>query len=100
GVSCMNCHYSGILQKGDQIRAHVEKNPKAFNKATRELVRALYPPEKKTKALMDEDAERFRKALEKTGNKVSAAEVVMAMTQRHEADLDLAMLAAELAVKP
>jgi WD40 repeat protein/mono/diheme cytochrome c family protein len=100
GVSCINCHNGGIIPKADQIRPHVEKNAKHFNKTTRELVRALYLPEKKTKGLMDEDAERFRKALTKTGNKVSAFEVVMSVTLRHEADVDLPELAAEVGLRP
>ena len=71
GVSCMSCHITGILPKTDQIRAHVEKNPKSFTRNERELIRGLYVDEKKMKGLMDEDAERYRKSLEKTGNKVS-----------------------------
>jgi WD40 repeat protein/mono/diheme cytochrome c family protein len=98
GVSCINCHARGILPKDDQIRDHVAKNPKAFAKADAELIRALYPPAAKTRALMDEDAKRFRKALEKTGNKIGSAEVVMAMTLRYEADVDAATLAAEAGV--
>ena len=86
--------------KDDQIRDHVGKNPKAFSRADAELIRALYVPKAKMKALMDEDAERFRKALEKTGNKVSAFEPVMTMTLRYEADVDLPTLAAEVGVKP
>jgi WD40 repeat protein/mono/diheme cytochrome c family protein len=100
GVSCINCHARGILTKDDQIRDHVAKNPKAFSKADADLVKALYPPAAKTRALMEEDAERFRKALEKTGNKVGSVEVVMALTLRYEADVDLATLAAEAGVKP
>ena len=100
GVSCMNCHARGIIPKADQIRAHVAKNPKAFSRTDAELIRALYVPEKKMKALMDEDAERFRKALEKTGNKIGSAEVVMTMTLQYEADVDLPTLAAEAGVKP
>jgi WD40 repeat protein len=98
GVSCINCHARGILPKDDQIRDHVAKNPKAFSKADAELIKALYPPAAKTRALMEEDAERFRKALEKTGNKIGSAEVVMAMTLRYEADVDAATLAAEAGV--
>ncbi len=100
GVSCMNCHARGIIAKDDQIRDHVGKNPRAFSKADADLIKALYPPAAKTRALMEDDAERFRKALEKTGNKVGSVEVVMAMTLRYEADVDLATLAAEAGVKP
>ncbi len=100
GVSCMTCHYRGILPKDDQIRDHVAKNPKAFSRAAAEVIRALYPPKEKMRALMEEDAERYRLALEKTGNKVSVAEVVSTITLRHEADVDLATLAAEAGLKP
>jgi WD40 repeat protein/mono/diheme cytochrome c family protein len=100
GVSCMSCHYRGINPKDDQIRDYVDKNPKAFSKGDAELIRALYPPVKKMQALMDEDAERFRKALEKTGNKVSAFEPVMTLTLRYEGDVDLATAAAEFGMKP
>jgi WD40 repeat protein len=100
GVSCMNCHATGILPKADQIRAHVAKNPKAFSRADAELIRALYVPEEKMKRLMGDDAERFKKAVEKTGNKISSAEVVMTMTLQYESDVDLPTLAAEAGVKP
>jgi WD40 repeat protein len=95
GVSCMSCHYRGILPKDDQVHDYVDKNSKAFSRADAEVIRALYAPQKKMRALMDEDAERFRKALEKTGNKVTAAEPVMAITLRYEADVDLPTVAAE-----
>jgi WD40 repeat protein len=96
GLSCMNCHARGILVKDDQLREHVRKNRKAFSRSDAELVEALYPPAKKMRTLMEADARRFQRAVEKTGNKVTAAEVVMAMTLRYEADVDLATLAAEL----
>src|SRR5262249_61062952 len=31
GVSCMGCHNCRIIPKAYQSRAHVEKNPKAFD---------------------------------------------------------------------
>jgi WD40 repeat protein/mono/diheme cytochrome c family protein len=100
GLSCINCHARGIIPKDDQLREHVRKNKKAFNRADVEVVEALYPPAKKMRELMDEDAKRFQLAVEKTGNKTTAAEVVMAMTLRYESDVDLQTLAAELGVEP
>jgi WD40 repeat protein len=96
----MACHYRGINPKDDQVRDHVQKNARAFSRADRDLVNALYVPKARMKALMDEDAERFRVAVEKTGNKITAAEPVMAMTLRYEADVDLPTLAAEAGVRP
>ena len=100
GVSCMSCHARGINLKDDQIRDHVAKNTKYFKRTEAETIRALYVPKEKMRALMDEDSERFRKALEKTGNKVSPFEPVMTATLRYEADVDLPTLAAEIGLKP
>jgi WD40 repeat protein/mono/diheme cytochrome c family protein len=100
GISCMACHAQGINFKDDQIRAHVVKNRKAFSRKDADLIQALYVPRDKMRALMEEDAERFRKAVEKTGNRVDRAEVVMSMTLRYEADVDLPALAAEVGVRP
>src|SRR3954452_14068416 len=63
GLSCMNCHARGIIPKDDQVRAHVRKNRKAFSRSDAELVDALYPEAKKMRALMEEDADRFQKAV-------------------------------------
>src|SRR5262249_6021586 len=95
GISCMGCHYRGLNPKSDQVRDYVARNPQAFSKTDAELIRALYVPEAKMNALMDEDMERFRRAVEKTGNKITAAEPTMACTLRYEADLDLPAAAAE-----
>jgi WD40 repeat protein/mono/diheme cytochrome c family protein len=100
GVSCMSCHYRGLNPKDDQIREHVAKNAKSFKRTDAEIIRALYVPKEKMRGLMDEDMERFRKALEKTGNKVSVSEPVMNATLRYEADVDLPTLAAEIGLKP
>ena len=100
GLSCMSCHVRGINPKSDQVREYVEKNPKAFGRAETESIKALYPPEKKMKALMDADAEAFKKAVEKTGARISNAEVISTMVIRYEADLDLPVAAAELGLTP
>jgi len=100
GVSCMSCHAGGINPKDDQIRDHVQKNAKSFKRADAELIRALYVPKEKMRALMDDDSDRFRKALEKTGNKVSVFEPIMTATLRYEADVDLPTLAAEAGLRP
>src|SRR5262245_46714457 len=43
GLSCMSCHSRGIIEKTDQVRAHVVKNSEAFSKAASEAIFALYP---------------------------------------------------------
>src|SRR5207253_1195388 len=77
-----------------------EQNPKAFARTDAELIRSLYPPLERMRALMYEDAERFRRAVEQTGCKVSAFEPIGTMTLRYEADVDLAQAAAETGLKP
>src|SRR6516225_2946541 len=96
----MSCHVTGILPKTDQVRAHVAKNPAAYSRADAELIRALYPPESVLKKLMDEDAERFRKALEQCGAKVTEPDPVSAAALRFEADVDLRTAAAEAGLPP
>jgi WD40 repeat protein len=98
GISCMTCHTQGIIPKTDQIRPYVEKNPQAFSKADAELILALYPPEARARGLMEEDADRYHKALEKTGGRVNATEPVSTTAIAYEAELDLRTAAAELGV--
>lgn len=100
GVSCMSCHLTGINEKADQVRDFVAKNPKAFSRADAEIIRALYPPEANMKKLMDEDQEKYRKAVEQTGAKVIKTEPVSTLTLRYEADLDLPTAAAEVGFTP
>jgi WD40 repeat protein len=101
GLSCMNCHARGILPKDDQVRDHLAKNPRAFSRADADKVRALYAPAARTRSLMEQDAERFRKAVERTGDRVGAsAETVMTLALRYEADVDLSTLAAEAGLRP
>src|SRR5262249_9927608 len=100
GLSCISCHAGGLLFKADQVRAHVEKNARAFSRADVETVKALYVPEKQFKALLDEDTKRFLRALAKPGVKKGEPEPVTAVTLRHEGSLDLAGAAAELGLTP
>ena len=100
GVSCMSCHITGILPKADQIRDHLEKNPKAFTRAEADIIRALYPPKETTLKLMEDDAKRYAEVVAKTGAKVSRFEAVSTMTVRYEADIDLPTAAAEVGLVP
>lgn len=100
GVSCMSCHVSGILQKADQVRDHLEKNPKAFSRADAELIAALYPGKDPVLAHMKADAEAYAVAVAKTGAKVSRFEAVSTITLKFEADIDLTHAAAEVGLAP
>jgi len=100
GVSCMSCHVSGILPKADQIRDHLDKNPKAFKKSDTELIKALYPAKEKSLEAMQDDAKRYTETVLKTGAKVSKFEAVSTITLKYEADLDLPLAAGEVGLTP
>lgn len=96
GLSCMACHARGLIPKADKVRAHVLKNPQAFDAADTETVLALYPPERELRARMGEDMERFRRALARCGVLPDDPEPISAVVGRYEAALDLGAAAAEL----
>ena len=100
GISCMSCHARGMLDKQDQVRDHVLKNPGAFAAGTRDAVLALHPPRARFAELIREDSGRFREAVAKTGAPLSASEPVVALALRFEAELDLTLAAAEAGVTP
>jgi tetratricopeptide (TPR) repeat protein/mono/diheme cytochrome c family protein len=95
GLSCMSCHAHGMIEKADQVRAHVLQSAKAFSREDIETIGTLYPPAEKLTALLRADARRFQQAVEKTGAPWSATEPIAALALRFEAELDLALAAAE-----
>lgn len=95
GISCMSCHAKGMIDKADQVRAHVVENRNAFAKEDAEKILALYPLRGKFLAKLKEDADRFRVAVEKTGAQLSATEPVVALALRYNWELDLKQAAAE-----
>ncbi|MFO0866964.1 MAG: phosphatase PAP2 family protein [Gemmataceae bacterium] len=100
GISCMSCHHQGIIEKEDQIRKHVEANRGAFGAKESDLILGLYPAAKTMSAYYQEDADRFAKAVEKTGQKLNAngriagSDPVVALTAFFEQELDLSLAAA------
>jgi WD40 repeat protein/mono/diheme cytochrome c family protein len=96
GVSCMTCHARGLIFKADQVRAHVEKNARAFTRAALLEVQALYVPRARLQGLLDEDNRRYLRALARTGVAPEDPEPVSTVTLRYEATLDLRSAAAEL----
>lgn len=100
GISCMACHAHGMIDKADQVRGHADKNPAAFTEEELRAIRALYPPEAVFRSLLRKDAERFGHAVEATGARLGQTEPVVALAGRFEGELDLATVAAELALPP
>jgi tetratricopeptide (TPR) repeat protein len=98
GLSCMSCHAKGMIEKADQVRGHVLKNPGAFAAADVETIKALYPPADEMTALIRKDAKRFQDAVAKTGAPLTVTEPIAALAMRFEAEMDASLVAAEAGV--
>ena len=98
GVSCMSCHYAGVVAKAGEIHGFLKANPNAFENA--EDILALYREPKEMSAVFAEDAKRFSGSLAKLGVKNSSrrAEPISAMASRFEQELDLNTAASEFGV--
>ena len=66
GLSCIGCHTDGMKTFEDQVRAVVKQNPNPpFNK---DKALQLYTDKATMNARVNEDTERYRQALEATGD--------------------------------
>lgn len=95
GVSCMSCHYTGVIPKNDEVGPVVRANPKAFTNAADIL--ALYRRPEDLNRVLDEDARRFSAAMKQIGiaSLSRSGEAVSAMASRFQQEIDLPMVAAE-----
>jgi len=100
GLSCMSCHVRGLLPKDDQVRPHVLKNPGAFAGDDRDAILALYAAPERLKALVQDDMDRFARALALAGVKEGEPEPIEVVALRYEAVLDLPTAAAEVGLQP
>jgi mono/diheme cytochrome c family protein len=100
GVSCMSCHYMGVIPKTDEIGAFVRANPNAFKNA--DDILALYREPEELSDVLAEDAKRFAAAMEKIGitSLSRSGEPVSTMAARFEQELDLQMTACEFGFAP
>ena len=92
GLSCIGCHTEGMKALKDQVRPVIQKavNPN-FNKA-RAL--QLYTNKATMDALVDEDTQRYRQALEETGGVFGGTEPVLRFYEAFQRPLDTAHAAA------
>lgn len=106
GLSCMSCHNQGMIEKEDQVRKHVEANRAAFGRDETDIILGIYPGAAKMKNYFKEDAERFAKAVEKTGQKldgngrIAGTDPAVILAALFEQELDLNLAAAEAGVAP
>ena len=99
GLSCIGCHTKGMQRFEDEVRADAEnKVDPPFNK---ERVLRLYVPRAVMDKHLDNDTQRFKVALEATGNAfdVDGAEPVQFLSERFQDPLDAAHAAAALGLE-
>ena len=92
GLSCMGCHTEGMKTFEDEVRPVIESNANpTYNKA--QALR-LYVEQSEMDALLGEDMERYKEALEKTGGVFDGIEPISRFHEAFEGPLDAAHAAA------
>ncbi len=97
GLSCIGCHTEGMKTFEDEVRAVVEQvdNP-PFNK---EQVLAIYVKKMEMDALITQDTQRYREALEATGGVFGGIEPIQRFHEVFQGPLDAAHAAAALGLQ-
>jgi hypothetical protein len=101
GRSCMSCHFDGIREVRDEVRAVIQANP--MGPFDREKALAIYRSQEDLDGLLTGDRERFRGAVEMaTGFEASSAQMepVGALARRFAGELSLVQAAAEVGLEP
>ncbi|MGN6133198.1 MAG: SHD1 domain-containing protein [Aureliella sp.] len=95
GVSCMSCHYTGVIPKRDEVGGAVRANRGAF--ADAEDILALYREAAELDEIFSHDSQRFAAASKRIGisSLSRSGEPVSAMAARFEQEIDLPQVACE-----
>ena len=92
GISCLGCHTEGMKTFEDQVRSVIESNTTpAYDKA--QALR-LYVEKSEMDALVTEDMERYRVALDATGGTFDDIEPISRFHEAFQGDVDAAYAAA------
>jgi hypothetical protein len=99
GIACMSCQDGGLERAKDEVR-DVVLTGRSFPRDVRDAVDGLYPVQQKMDALFDDDIKRFANAMNRAGLdpdlRLGGVEMISAMSNRYDDDLDLPAAAAEL----
>ncbi|MFO1093256.1 MAG: c-type cytochrome domain-containing protein [Planctomycetaceae bacterium] len=100
GVSCMSCHFAGLIPKSDEVGAVVRANPKAFKNSADIL--ALYRDPQELGDKLERDTRRFAEALEKLDitSLTRSGEPISTMAARFEEELDVRLASSEFGLTP
>ena len=92
GLSCFGCHIEGMNTFEDQVRSVIESNTNpTYNKA--QALR-LYVEKSEMDALLQEDIDRYREALEETGGTFGDIEPISRFHEAFQGAVDAAYAAA------
>ena len=92
GLSCFGCHTEGMKTFEDQIRSVIESNTNpAYDRA--QTLR-LYVEQSEMGALLNEDMDRYRVALEATGGAVDDIEPISRFHEAYQGPVDASYAAA------
>ena len=92
GLSCMGCHTEGMKTFEDQVRSVIESNATpAYDKA--QALR-LYAEQSEMDALLGEDMDRYKEALEATGGVVGDIEPISRFHEVFQGPVDASYAAA------
>ena len=105
GISCMGCHEFGMIKAKDEVRKIALGGPggKAFSRSELREIEALYIENERMDKVLEGDAKRFQDAMYRAGLdpnlNYNGLEMITALSQRYEQDVDLTMAAAELGMR-
>ena len=97
GLSCIGCHTEGMKTFEDQVRGVVEQNENpSFDK---ERALRLYVEKSEMDALIEEDTEHYRQALEETGDVFGGIEPIQRFYEAFQRPLDTPHAAAAVGLE-
>ena len=97
GLSCIGCHTEGMKTFEDQVRSVIESNTTpAYDK---EQALRLYAEQSKMDALLQEDMDRYKEALEATGGVFGDIEPISRFHEAFEGTVDVAYAAAAVGLE-
>ena len=98
GISCLGCHTEGMKTFKDQVRSVIESNTNpAYDKA--QALR-LYVEKSKMDTLVQEDMEKYKDALEKTGGMFDDIEPISRFHEVFQGPVDVAYAATVVGLEP
>ncbi len=96
GISCIGCHTEGMKTFEDDVRAVVMRGPES---AAKVQALRLYVEKAKMDALLAEDTQTYRRALEATGGVFGGIEPVYRFYKAFESPVDAAHAAAAVGLE-